>query len=109
MANSAVLRALCRRFASLTAVALLAVLAAPALAHFDASTPDNIVSLHAEPYPLHQAAGEGDLTVVNHFYFSPHNMKDVNAPDNYGDAPLHRAADSGSEVIVRFLVRFGRA
>ena len=105
MANAAVLRALFRRFALLTPVALLAVLAAPALAHFDASTPDNIVSLHAEPHPLHQAVGEGDVLAANHFHFSPHN-EDVNRADDYGDAPLHHAADSGSKDIVRWLVRF---
>ena len=107
MANSAVLRALCGRFALSTAAALLAVLAAPALAHTDASTADNIVSLHAEPYPLHQAAGAADVLAANHFYFSPHEIKDLDAPDNYGDAPLHRAADSGSKDIVRWFVQLG--
>ena len=103
MANSAVLRALFRRFASPMAAALLAVFAAPALAHPGISPTDIIVSLHAEQYPLHQAARERDLIAIIHFFQSPHN-KDVNAPDNYGDAPLHLAADSGFRDAVRLLV-----
>ena len=103
MANSAVLRALCGRFALSTAAALLAVLAAPALAHTDALTADNIVSLHAEPYPLHQAASADDVSAFPHFLLSFH-MEDVNAPDNHGDAPLHRAADNDAGAAVSLLI-----
>ena len=70
MANSAVLRALFRRFALSMAAALLAVLAAPALAHPGVSPTDVILSLHAEPYPLHQAAGKGDFAAVQSIFIS---------------------------------------
>ena len=50
---------------------------------------DNSATLHAETYPLHEAAQAGDLDSVNHFLIV--HMADVNAKTNYDDTPLHYA------------------
>ena len=68
------------------AAALLAIPADEARAHDDTSA-----TLHAETYPLHQAADEGDLDSVNHF-IAVHTVA-VNAKKaDDGSTPLHSAA-----------------
>ena len=86
------------------AAVLLAIPADEARAHDDTSA-----TLHAETYPLHEAAEAGDLDSVTHF-INLHN-KDVHAKKNnqpyYGYTPLHIAAVNGNLAIVTTLLAAG--
>ena len=98
----ATLSALARAIAlaPLVAAALLAVPADEARAHND-----NSATLHAETYPLHEAAWTGDLDSVNHFITV--HMADVNATTDYGYTPLHQAASRGRAPVVSILIAAG--
>ena len=86
------------------AAALFAIPAGEARAH-----DDNSATLHAEPYPLHEAAKDGDLDSVNHFLGSEHE----NSPDerekigSYYPTPLHYAARHNRPLIVEALIMAG--
>ena len=67
------------------AAALLVIPADQARAHDDTSA-----TLHAKTYPLHSAAVRGFLDSVNHFLAV--HMATVNAEDDDGKTPLHKAA-----------------
>ena len=84
------------------AAALFAIPADEARAHNDYSA-----TLHAETYPLHEAAKAGDLNSVNHFITV--HMADVDAKDNDGDTPLHDAAAwlHGDASVVSILIAAG--
>ena len=83
------------------AFALFAIPVNEALAHND-----NSATLHAETYPLHEAAKVGDLDSVNHFITV--HMADVNAKSNYyGETPLHRAAQRSDASFVSILIAAG--
>ena len=98
----ATLSALARAIAlaPLVAAALFAVPADEARAHND-----NSATLHAETYPLHEAAWTGDLDSVNHFITV--HMADVNATTDYGYTPLHQAASRGRAPVVSILIAAG--
>ena len=83
------------------AAALFAIPADEARAHNDYSA-----TLHAETYPLHEAAKAGDLNSVNHFITV--HMADVDAKDNYlGSTPLHYAVSYGNASVVSILIAAG--
>ena len=82
------------------AAALFAIPADEARAHND-----NSATLHAETYPLHEAAKAGDLNSVNHFITV--HMADVNAKSNYGHTPLYWAAYRGHASAVSILIAAG--
>ena len=82
------------------AAALFAVPADEARAHND-----NSATLHAETYPLHEAAKTGDLDSVNHFITV--HMADVDAKDNNGVTPLQWAAYRGYASAVSVLIAAG--
>ena len=82
------------------AAALFAIPADEARAHNDYSA-----TLHAETYPLHEAAKAGDLNSVNHFITV--HMADVDAKGNYGNTPLHEAALRGNASVVSILIAAG--
>ena len=82
------------------AAALFAIPADEARAHND-----NSATLHAETYPLHEAAKTGDLDSVNHFITV--HMADVNATIIYGKTPLHEAARYGHASVVSVLIAAG--
>ena len=98
----ATLSALARAIAlaPLVAAALFAVPADEARAHND-----NSATLHAETYPLHEAAKAGDLDSVNHFITV--HMADVDAKDHVSNTPLHRAAYYGRTSVVSVLIAAG--
>ena len=81
------------------AAVLLAIPADDARAHDDTSA-----TLHAETYPLHEAAEAGDLDAVNHFITV--HMAEVNAISNRL-APLHYAAGQGHVSVITALIAAG--
>ena len=93
--------------AVLLLLALLAVPADPARAHNN-----NSAALHAETYPLHEAAFQGDLASVNHFLNA--HRADVHQETQFtegfyqdGQTPLHYAARNGSVSVIPALVAAG--
>ena len=80
--------------------ALLAIPADEAWAHTD-----NSATLHAETYPLHQAARNGDLDSVNHFIIA--HRADVNVKKKSGWTSLHFAAEFGYTSVVSALIAAG--
>ena len=86
--------------APLVAASLFAVPADEARAHND-----NSATLHAETYPLHEAAKAGDLDSVNHFITV--HMADVDAKNNDGNTPLHDAALRGNASVASILIAAG--
>ena len=99
--------------AGLAVLLLLALFAMPAdeaRAHGD-----NTATLHAEAYPLHEAAFQGDLDSVNHFIAV--HMAEVNATAEYnsenhgfpyfGGTPLHVASQGGYATVAAALIAAG--
>ena len=93
--------------AGLAVLLLLAVPADPARAHNN-----NSAALHAETYPLHEAAFQGDLDSVNHFLNA--HRADVHQETQFtegfyqdGQTPLHYAARNGSASVIPALVAAG--
>ena len=76
---------------------------------------DNSATLHAETYPLHEAAKAGDLDSANHFitvHMADVNEKDANDPDfilwiPHGYTPLHYAARHGQVSVASVLIAAG--
>ena len=96
--------------AVLLLLALLAMPAGEARAHGDSTA-----TLHAEAYPLHEAAFQGDLDSVNHFIAV--HMAEVNATAEYnsenhgfpyfGGTPLHVASQGGYATVAAALIAAG--
>ena len=93
--------------AGLAVLLLLAVPADPARAHNN-----NSAALHAETYPLHEAAFQGDLDSVNHFLNA--HRADVHQETQFtegfyqdGQTPLHYAARNGRPSVIPALVAAG--
>ena len=96
--------------AVLLLLALLAMPAGEARAHGD-----NTATLHAEAYPLHEAAFQGDLDSVNHFLAV--HMAEVNATAEYnsenhgfpyfGGTPLHVASQGVYATVAAALIAAG--
>ena len=89
------------------AAVLFAIPADEARAHND-----NSATLHAETYPLHEAAIMGDLDSINHFLTV--HMKDANADGSsvsrgahYNYKPLHYAARYGHASVASVLIAAG--
>ena len=96
------------RLSAIASVVLVAVLFAISADEARAHN-DNSATLHAETYPLHEAAKAGNLDSVNHFIAV--HMADVNAKDNYDNTPLHKATGDftgvGHVPIVSVLIAAG--
>ena len=54
--------------------------------------------------PIHVAAKEGHLDILELLLTKTNNVNDLKAQDNEGKTPLHHAAENGHHEIVKILI-----